>query len=207
MTITQITDHSDRALARLPSQFEAATNLQALVSLCASRIQIIESVFWDLLNFRALSTATGLQLDNAGQVLNLDRILAESDASYRARLFAATSQLEKSGEPEHVIEVFNFLMATGNSCQLFDVYPAALQITAFTDVDPLDAVLDSYNRAAMNETKAGGIDLVLQVSPLTSDFYFADYSETDVNGNGPTDALHGFGDEVLTDGGQLSRYF
>lgn len=206
MTIEKITDHAEAAQARLPSQFAGATKLQALIGKIGERAQGIETVLFDLLNNRALSTATGLQLDNLGTILDTARTVGETDDSYRARLFSETSQLEKSGEPEHLIEVFNFLL-TPDSMWYEELYPATVQLTAHDDTDPESAVIDADVREAMENAKAGGIEIILQMATSTDYFMLANVSETDINGNGPIDALHGLGDETLTEGGKLARAF
>lgn len=203
--ITPITDHRERALARLPSQFNGAANLQALISLLGDRYQEIENVLQELFSYRALSTAYGKQLDNIGTILNLSRKLGETDSSYRARLFAETSELEKSGEIESLIEVFNLLLGVTPGTHVGELYPAGIQMTVHTDADPEDPVIDSQVVAAMDIVKAGGIKLYLQIASETDAFLFSDASEADVNGNGPIDALHGFGDFVLGDAGKLAR--
>jgi len=206
MTIKQITDHAAAAQARLPSQFIGATKLQALIGKIGERAQGIETVLFDLLNNRALSTATGLQLDNLGTILDTARTVGETDDSYRARLFSATSQLQKSGEPEHLIEIFNFLL-NPDSMILQEIYPAGVQLTAHDDTDPESFTIDSDTREAMDNVKAAGIELILQMATTSDYFMMADESETDVNGDGPDDALHGLGDETLTEGGALARVF
>lgn len=204
--ITQITDHSTRALNRLPDQFNGAANLRNLITIIGDRAQEIENVFIALLDERALSVAVGRQLDNIGTILDTARELGETDNAYRARLFAQTSQIEKSGELESVIEVFNFLTEPDAGSIVIEVYPAGLSLTAIKDTDAEDPVIDQQNRDAMEVVKAGGIRLFLQIAE-TDSFYFSDASEVDGSNNGPIDALHGLGDEVLTDGGSLARAF
>lgn len=206
MSITKITDHAERAKARLPEQFNDATNLLALLDLIGSRYQSIEDVTDELRLNRFISTATGMQLDNAGTILNTAREVGEADGIYRSRIFAATSQLEKSGEVESLIELYNFLL-TPVLVRYQEIYPAGVQLTAHTDTDPNDPVIDEYNRAAMEIVKAGGIEMLLYVAPEIDDFYLSDVSEVDGSNNGPTDILHGLGDEALTDGGKLARAF
>lgn len=203
--ITTIPDHKERALARLPQQFNGSANLISLISILGDRAQEIEDLLIELFNDRAFSTAYGKQLDNIGTILNLARILGETDSAYRARLFAETSDLEKSGEIESLIEVFNLLMRLTAGTHVVEMYPAGLQITAHTDADPEDPTIDAQIVSAMDVVKAGGVELILQVASELDAFYFSDVSEADANGNGPTDALHGFGDITLTEGGRLAR--
>lgn len=207
--ITEITDHAAQAQARLPSRYNKAAQFQALINLIAGRYQDLENVTFDLYLNRSLANAAGTQLDNLGTILNLSRKIGETDASYRARLYSETSELEKSGELESVITIFNFLMGVPITTATFvqETYPAGLTLVAHNDADPQDAITDANNRTAMNVVKAGGIELILEVATESDYFYFSDISEVDANNNGPTDALHGFGDATLTEGGTLARAF
>lgn len=206
MSLTRITDHATRAKDRLPDQFNGATNLLALLDALGSRYQGIEDVLYDLYANRTITNSTGKQLDNAATILNVVREVGELDNAFRARIFAATSQLEKSGEPESVIELYKFLL-NPLLVRFQEIYPAGFQLTAHIDTDPNDPTTDTNNRAAMDVIKAGGVEMLLYVARENDDLYFSDASEVDGNNNGPIDILHGLGDEALIDGGKLARAF
>jgi len=206
MSLTKITDHATRAKDRLPDQFNGATNLLALIDIIGARYQSVEDVVYDLYENRTITNSNGKQLDNAATILNVVREAGESDNAFRARIFAATSQLEKSGEPESVIELYKFLLNPA-LVRYQEIYPAGFQLTAHIDTDPNDPATDANNRAAMEVVKAGGIRMHLYVARENDDLYFSDASEVDGSNNGPTDILHGLGDEALTDGGKLARAF
>lgn len=202
--ITQITDHSERAKNRLPDQFSGAVNLQNLIEIISGIYQELENVDYDLLTKRSLSVATGKQLDNLGTILDANRITGESDTEYRSRLFAATSQLEKSGEAETIIEIYNLLIGSTVS-HFYDLYPASFQITSLFDLDPNDSEQDQYTKNVINNAKAGGIEVLLMVSPETEGFILCDASEVDINDNGVIDVDHGLSDLSQVSGGQLAR--
>lgn len=204
MSIEKITNHPERALDRLPNRFSRSSQFRDLIELIGNRHQEIENTLVDLLELRGLSSANGKQLDNAGQILNVDRDVGENDASYRSRLFSATAQLEKSGEIESVIEVFGFLYST-TSVIYAEIYPAAFSLTAHVATDDEDPELDQYNYTAIQSVRAGGVDFHVTLSPQTDYLYLSDVSEVDANGDGPIDADHGLGDESLLEGGMLSR--
>lgn len=204
MSIEKITNHAERALDRLPNRFSRASQFRDLIELIGNRHQEIEDTLVDLLELRSLSGASGKQLDNAGQILNVDRDVGEGDASYRSRLFSATAQLEKSGEIESVIEVFGFLYSP-TAIIYSEIYPAAFSLTAHVVDDDEDPELDQYNYTAIQSVRAGGVDFHITLSPETDYLYLSDVSEVDANGDGPINAEHGLGDESLSEGGQLSR--
>lgn len=204
MSIEKITSHAERALNRLPNRFAQATQYRNLIELIGNRHQEIENTLVDLLELRSLSSASGKQLDYAGQILNVDRDIGENDASYRTRLFSATAQLKKSGEVESILDVFNFLYSP--TATIYDeIYPAAFSLAAHVITDDEKTDTDQYNYEAIRNVKAGGVDFYITVAPDTGYFYLSDASEVDVNGDGPIDADHGLGDESLLEGGMLSR--
>lgn len=204
MSIETITNHADQAKNRLPNRFSLAMQFQNLINLIGERTQELEAILFNLFEQRAISTATGKQLDKAGEILNVARNLGELDDEYRSRLYSSTGQLEKSGEVESVIDVFDFLY-TPTLLIYNELYPAAFSITGHLFTDPELSEIDQYNYKAINAVKSGGIDFDIILSPDTEYFYLSDVSEVDVNGDGPIDSLHGLGDESLTEGGMLSR--
>ena len=204
MTIKDIQSHVSDAVARLPDQFIDSSNLINLVSLGAERMQGINDEAIKILDGMSLSTAIGKQLDNLATILNLIRIVGESDDDFRARIFSETSVLAKSGEPSHVIDVY--LLLTEASIVFFNEnYPAGIGLAAHVASDAEDSSIDSSIINSMNNVKAGGIDMILVISPETDFFLFDSEANVDASGNGASDASGGFGSSLDIDGGQLSR--
>lgn len=204
MTIEQITDHAEKAKERLPRFLDGAVNFNALVDIIGGRTQDLETQLFNLLDKRNLTDAAGVQLDGLGQILNLEREIGQSDESYRQALIGATGQLALSGQIESLINVFNALTGAVSS-DVVEFYPASVLLTAFYDGDVVDPVVDQSIIEAMNKVKAAGVNLDLRFAEEISFFRLSDAADADVNGDSPLDPLHGFGDEVLTEGGGLSR--
>lgn len=204
MTVEDKQTHVDDALARLPNQFINSTNLRNLISLNAGRFQGINDMLIKLLDERAISTSAGKQLDAVATILNLYREIGETDASFRSRIYAETSVLAKSGEVEHIIEIYTYL-TEATSVFYDEIYPAGFQITAHVAVDAEDAETDAEIIEAMENVKAGGVDMILTIS-TEADYFMLDSSvNADASGNGTIDASHGLGSSSDVDGGQLSR--
>lgn len=197
MSIEKITNHTDQAKGRLPDRFALATQFRNLIDLMGGRTQELENMLFNLFEQRAISTATGKQLDKAGEILNLPRELGESDSAYRSRLYSATGQLEKSGEVESVIDIYDFLISP-DMVMYKELYPAGFSLTALTDIDAEDRDEDRYNTEAMKAVKAGGVDMELIISPFTDSFELSDESETDINDDSPIDESHGLGRDQNT---------
>lgn len=95
MSIFQIVDHSDRAVANLISKFDKATKLQDLVRVLVGEVQELDDLIFALISERYLSSAVGAQLDQYGEVLGFKR-QGFSDDEYRnlleARIIANLSE-------------------------------------------------------------------------------------------------------------------
>jgi len=204
MTIEQINDHAGKAKERLPRFLDGATNFNALIDIFSSRTQDLETELFNLLDQRNLSDAVGVQLDGLGQILNLEREVGQSDADYRQALIGETGQLALSGQIESLINVFNALTSAVTS-DVVEFFPASVLLTAFFDGDLEDPNVDQSIIDAMDKVRAAGVNLDLRYAEETEYLELSDISEIDGSGNGPTDALHGLGDEALTEGGGLSR--
>lgn len=203
MTIDQITDHAQAIKDRIPSHLDGAVNLQKLFDIIGPRFQELETQLFNLLNNRHLTVAAGVQLDGIGQILDLVRLVGQSDIDYRAALIARSGELAKSGEMESLIGAFyNFTNATHVDAS--EYYPAGVLLVASNDADPESVVIDQAVIDNMELVKAAGVELTMQVAEINA-FTLSDASEADANNNGPTDADHGLGDEILTEGGSLSR--
>lgn len=207
MTIEKITDHQTRAKNRLPGFMQGATNIESFIDALVAECQTLETVFCQLLDERHLSVAIGKQLDGIGEILDLDREVAEIDGDYRARLIAKSGQLTRGGEIETLLSTFVSLtgLTAPDELSLSEIFPCFVIMTWLTDVvDDLDPVLDAELISTMNAVRAAGVRLDLIRNVLAEPFEFSDESEI-VGGNGPIDASKGFGDEVLTGGGKLGR--
>jgi hypothetical protein len=206
MAITKITDHQEKAKARLPGFMLGATNIEAFMDTISAEAQALESVFFQLLDERHLTVAVGAQLDGLGQILDLDRIVGQTDSDYRIALIARAGELAKGGEIETLITAMINILSLVAPDFLFihEAYPATVLMEHVTDTDPQDADADAALRDTMNAVRSAGVQLHIIRSGLTGGFEFSDESEV-VGGDGPLDVNKGWGDEILTDGGQLAR--
>ncbi len=142
MTIKEILDHKEKAKARLPGFMQGATNLEAFLDAAVAESQNLETMLFQLLDERHLTVAVGAQLDGIGDILDLVRIVGETDSNYRTRLTSRTGELSRGGEIETLIAIF--IQLTGltppDELQFQEVYPAAAIMTWLTDdVDTRDS--------------------------------------------------------------------
>lgn len=131
--MVQITNHFQRALALLVSQFRGQkadgelTNLQKLLKVLVTAAQRLEDAKWQLKTERWLSTAFGVQLDEIGVILGLPRNSNESDEDYRERLQFQIFINITSGTPEEVMAVLAFL-TNATHTNYHDIGIAAFQL-------------------------------------------------------------------------------
>jgi hypothetical protein len=106
--ITRITNHVQLALGRLLEQDKGKAGIANLASALVEPLQTLENTFMDLLTLRVLGAASGLQLDQLGDVVGIDR-LGLGDAAYAQRISARILVNISNGDPETLIQIFKLL--------------------------------------------------------------------------------------------------
>jgi hypothetical protein len=124
---------------------------------------------------RNLDTATGVQLDGLGQIVDEDRKGA-SDDLYRAILRAKVIALRAKGRLEEMVSVISFLAGDTAIIDVSELYPASLRFQAFDDnvlITGIPAALERLLRLA----KPAGVSLSVIASYVASGetFTLADY--------------------------------
>ena len=192
---SKIEDHDDKAIARLTGFTLESPNVQRLVRALTVGTQNIEDVLDDLINKQAISTAEGVQLDNLGTILDLERIPGQSDVSYRTSLLGRAAGLaSQSGTAEQLIQIY-LLLLDADSVVSIDLQIATFEMTAVGTDDGSPS--DSEVISSMGNAKSAGVQLILQIgiAPL---FLWGDESDVDGSGDLPATAT-GWGDEADAD--------
>lgn len=154
----QIKNVFERTLSLLVSQFRrenkngTLTNFQKLIKILCTPAQELQDVSQDLETQRWLSTAIGIQLDEIGFFLGLERQINESDSDYRERLQFQIFVNINSGTPEQIIKMIAFL-TDSSYVHFFDVFPAyfELEINGLKFPDPWN----DLNEAIFDASPAG----------------------------------------------------
>ncbi len=94
---TQITGHSDQAVALLIEQYQEKPNLEKLIRAYVDELQHIEDAIWDVLQEQTVTNATGVNLDVIGRIVGEDRHGANDD-DYRVRVTARIAVNRSSGQ-------------------------------------------------------------------------------------------------------------
>jgi hypothetical protein len=108
--VTPILNHIAQALARLRQQYKGKPRTEALIRAFNADAQPLEDLFQSLASERTLENSEGLQLDNMGDIIGIDRLSGESDEDYRFRLRAKIAQNVSQGEPEAIIALASLLL-------------------------------------------------------------------------------------------------
>lgn len=160
MSIFQIVDHADRAVANLISKFDNATQLQGLVRVLVSEVQELDNTFFALISERYLSTAVGAQLDEYGKILGFDR-QGFSDSDYR-NLLEARSLL---GLAEGQIGAIVFILQkiTRASFVLYmPTYPAAYIVQYTSSVYTSSSFREIIKEFILRITPCGVLNTIVE---------------------------------------------
>lgn len=186
--ITHILDHAARALALLPSEFDQAVQLRALLTAFADVAQVIEDDTWACIEDRMLDTAEGAQLDQYGKVLGQPRDgLADDD--YRALLGIRILANRSNGQADVILRVVAGLLGAdrlsdgGQGVFYRTLPPGAYELWWVSDdaADPLDTGADrlALIRKILDEITPSG------VSWSATDASSSAFQFTNLAGDGP----------------------
>lgn len=178
--IEMITDHLDRAKARLREQYRHKLNIEAIIIALTQGLQELEEVLYGMATNRSLYDAEGYQLDLLGGILDSERG-GLSDTLYRIKLLAKIGQNVSQGTGEDVINVYKLLMRS-RYIQMDEFYPAGFNLTAVGS-DPIGEIDDI--KEAVKKTKAAGVRINLFV--VSGDTPFVFLEDTDPLGQGFSD--------------------
>lgn len=123
---TAITDYCERATDRLAEEYKGKTRIEDILCAFTNTIQELEFVFQDLKANRSINTATGIQLDDIGEIVGLAR-QGLTDAQYQIAIKLQIVINTSNGEPESIIA---YVKGLTNSTFVFyrPAYPAAYSL-------------------------------------------------------------------------------
>ncbi len=159
---TQITDHSDQAVARLHTIHKAKANIEALVRMLVDPIQTIEDTLWQLLTERLIDTAIGEQLNVLGRIVGQTRD-GLSDSDYRRHIRARISVNKSKGLWTDLIAVARLIINDTDAVLVnaeSDHMTALMEVTESIVSDSLGAILIDF----LSQTKSDVVRLLLTYS-------------------------------------------
>lgn len=120
-------DYCGQAIGRLIEQYEDKEDLKKYLCILTQPFQELELVFGDLLQFRSIDTAAGVQLDLLGDIVGADRN-GLSDAQYRDLIRFQAAINFSSGEAESVITATKELTES-TLVKYAELFPARIVLT------------------------------------------------------------------------------
>lgn len=149
-----ITDHVVKALNRLLYQYKNKSKISGVLSAIVDQLQKLEDTLPDVVSKRGIDTATGINLDGAGQIAGIARVSGQSDDDYRTAIKNKIVQNLNTGTPEEVINAAKFFLVTDLVWYL-EVYPAEVDIFTMVKLDPasresIRALLESFLPAGVS---------------------------------------------------------
>lgn len=152
MSVDQITNHFDQAIARLLTQYAEAQNIQNLISVYTTQIQELENIIYDMFLNRMIDTAVGQQLDNLGEIVGQPR-LGFDDETYRVLLKFRIGVNVSQGTIEEVIQLFT-LISGASEVHVIDEGGGSISIQYN---EPLPAELEEFIFDNMDQVVAAGV--------------------------------------------------
>jgi hypothetical protein len=160
-----IPDHCAAALDRLAAQFKQKTQWETFICVFASRWDQLEQDLANILAFRSLETAYGVQLDRLGENLDEKR-RGLSDDAYRALLRAKTKVIGSVGTSDELLEVLTLLDNGFQPSQISLREDAILSVVMTVLVPAAQLTLGYLFADFLRQVKGGGVKLVLQFHEL-----------------------------------------
>lgn len=143
MAIEPISDHAQEALDRLISQFKEQPNIEKFIRALIQPFQHAENTLYQILYFRWVDTAVGVQLDGMGKIVGEPR-RGRNDDQYRLAIKLKIAINVCKGTPEEFIAIFLLLVGCAQA-QYIPEYPAAVSIYGSCDYSQfIDAGPDSF---------------------------------------------------------------
>ncbi len=153
--------HCDLALARLAQQFRGKARIEALICLLASRMDEPELALQDVLQFRSLATAFGVQLDLLGAQLGLLRN-GLTDSVYRVRLGAQALANASHGRPNELINLLLYLDNGFAAAQVYLHEPRIATVLLHCQVPNGQDALGATFLGFLAQAKAAGVRIILE---------------------------------------------
>jgi len=169
-------------LANLPSkvltQYKTSPKFFALLEPFVENLNDFESEFEKFRTTLTIESATGLNLDKIGDILNAKTRPAD-DETYRKNLYALVFAYNSEGTALDIVRLFQTVV-TAEVIQLREIYDAKFQVHL---KEPAASTDYQFLYRAMRLAKPSGVGyLPISTSPLTPTFSFDSDSDPDVLG-------------------------
>lgn len=152
-TLTQILDHEDGAADRLLVQYRDKPRMVALIRARARRFQELETVFWQLLTERWISSATFATLDKVGANVGEQR-QGRDDVTYRAAIRVRLLVNRSNGRRNEIIKIVRAALDDQSMIVRVEESPRGMVVFVPSAVS---AALAPFLAQWLQEAKGGGV--------------------------------------------------
>lgn len=159
----KITNHVERALARLPEQHKAKPKLVALLTALAGPAQGVEDALWQLLTERFVTTAIGDQLDTIGGIVGQPRNGMEDD-EYRRFIRARISVRRSNGVTEDILRIVNLILFDEGATLVIERYPEEAAYVLRVEGIAVAASTATAAAGFMRDATSAGVRTTLEYS-------------------------------------------
>ena len=166
MSLSQITDHVQRALDRVVTQFRESGFFKGMLSVLSAEVQANEDGLWSLLQaIRSVAVATGTTLDNIGALVGTPPRGIKSDVQYRTRIEAQIIANRCSGESARIYAIAKKMVSAwnvANQPRITEYLPGTYEIAC----DPRSTIVNDETEAKelatlLNDASAAGVRAIV----------------------------------------------
>lgn len=127
--------------------------------------QLDELVIQKDLNYYkyVIADQSGVNLDQIGKLVKVDRVPGETDSEYRVSLYTGIISSVSSGSIPDILDMVDVVKASGESAEIIELFPGNIQI--YTNIEEL---IDE-DQIILNNTRAAGIGLYVNYSSGTDE--------------------------------------
>jgi hypothetical protein len=167
----KIDNHIDQAQDRQVVRWKGLTNEDKIIKIRVARLQVLEDLLFEMLDGRAISNASGAQLDGIGEFYGDQGARANrTDDEYRAFLLTLPAKLRQAGQVNVLLDSLANL--TGSPVTLIQSFPRVVLMHIYVDA-PISADSQTSILAAMESIKAYGVNLEIGQQLNYSAFIFS----------------------------------
>lgn len=140
MSVIQPSDIATNGEERLLPQFNKSEKIKGLLKSLIGAAQPTEDTLFKVMQETGIDTATGVQLDVIGKLLNVPRG-TKNDTNYREFLYGQVAVNSANGTPENIITLVR-LVTGSQDVALSEYFPAEVHIQVTGGVNIPEGFLD-----------------------------------------------------------------
>jgi hypothetical protein len=170
MSVTYLSDHAARGVARLALQYRNSEGVVGIVSAAGVQAQDLEDALFGIYAAQQLATAEDISLDYIGQLVSESRN-GLSDTDYRGLIQAKILAMVGSGTREEILEIADALITS--TVLTFEIQAdgrADFELIINSDTGAFVTDVEARRLARiLNFAKGAGIRAVIRYRNFTTD--------------------------------------